>query len=71
MLLITVRGITDAQAVRRTTVSGLSLGGIIKHISRGEQVWTQIMVRGTESHRKACWTWGSTSWPTTKRLQRC
>ncbi|WP_328485027.1 DinB family protein [Streptomyces zaomyceticus] len=46
LLLITVRGISDAQAARRTTVSELTLGGIVKHLSRGEQVWTQIMVRG-------------------------
>ncbi|MET9323571.1 DinB family protein [Streptomyces sp. NPDC003038] len=46
LLLITVRGITDAQAAQRTTASELTLGGIVKHISRGEQVWTQIMAKG-------------------------
>ncbi|OKK03741.1 hypothetical protein AMK26_20170 [Streptomyces sp. CB03234] len=46
LLLITVRGITDAQAARRTTVSELTLGGIVKHMARGEQVWTQVLVKG-------------------------
>jgi uncharacterized damage-inducible protein DinB len=46
LLLITVRGINDAQAIQRTVVSELTLGGIIKHLSRGERVWTQILVEG-------------------------
>ncbi|MDT0460659.1 DinB family protein [Streptomyces sp. DSM 41527] len=46
LLLITTRDVTDAQAAERTTVSELTLGGIIKHLARGEQVWTQIMVKG-------------------------
>ncbi|MBC9727861.1 DinB family protein [Streptomyces sp. TRM68367] len=46
LLLITVRGLTDAQAARRTTVSELTLGGIVKHLAQGEEVWTQIMVKG-------------------------
>lgn len=46
LLLITVRDITDAQAATPTTVSELTLGGIVKHLTRGEQVWKQIMVNG-------------------------
>ncbi|MFB7585928.1 DinB family protein [Streptomyces sp. NPDC056169] len=46
LLLITVRGISDAQAAQRTTVSELTLGGIVKHLTRGEQVWTQIIAKG-------------------------
>jgi uncharacterized damage-inducible protein DinB len=46
LLLITVRGLTDAQAARRTTVSELTLGGIVKHLAQGEEVWAQIMVKG-------------------------
>jgi hypothetical protein len=41
-LLITVRGLSDAQAAHRTTVSDLTLGGLIKHLTQGERVWTQI-----------------------------
>ncbi|MFD7241039.1 DinB family protein [Streptomyces massasporeus] len=43
LLLITVRGLTDAQAGRRTTVSELTLGGIVKHLATGEEMWAQIM----------------------------
>jgi len=46
MLLITVRGVTDDQARQRTTVSDLTLGGIVKHLARGHQVWAQILARG-------------------------
>jgi uncharacterized damage-inducible protein DinB len=46
LLLITARDITDAQAAKRTTVSELTLGGIVKHLTRAEQVWRQILVKG-------------------------
>ncbi|WP_435191603.1 DinB family protein [Streptomyces sp. bgisy126] len=46
LLLIAVRGITDAEAARRTTVSELTLGGIVKHVARGERVWTQVLAEG-------------------------
>jgi uncharacterized damage-inducible protein DinB len=46
LLLITARGLTDAQAAQRSTVSELTIGGIIKHLASGERVWTQIMVKG-------------------------
>ncbi|MFD5160472.1 DinB family protein [Streptomyces hawaiiensis] len=45
LLLITVRGLTDAQAARCTTVSELTLGGIVKHLARGEEAWTHVMTR--------------------------
>ncbi|MFI2205121.1 DinB family protein [Streptomyces sp. NPDC020192] len=46
LLLITVRGLTDADAACRTTVSELTLGGIVKHLARGERVWAQILAKG-------------------------
>ncbi|MFI6371461.1 DinB family protein [Streptomyces sp. NPDC050546] len=46
LLLITVRGLDDARAARRTTVSELTLGGIVKHLAQGEAAWTRIMVEG-------------------------
>ncbi|MEU9605639.1 DinB family protein [Streptomyces sp. NPDC048057] len=46
LLLITVRGLTDAQAAERTTVSELTLGGIVKHLARGEAVWAQVVTKG-------------------------
>ncbi|MGW0865318.1 DinB family protein [Streptomyces sp. NPDC002611] len=46
LLLITVRGLDDEQAARRTTVSELTLGGIVKHLAQGEAAWTRVMVKG-------------------------
>jgi hypothetical protein len=43
MLLIAVRGLDDAQAAARTTVSALSLGGIIRHLAQGNRAWAFIM----------------------------
>ncbi|WAC57472.1 DinB family protein [Gordonia sp. SL306] len=34
---VTVRGITEEQARKRTTVSDLTLGGLVKHLALGEQ----------------------------------
>ncbi|MFD9307003.1 DinB family protein [Streptomyces sp. NPDC060048] len=46
LFLITLRGLTDEQAARRTTVSELTLGGILRHLVSGERAWTQILVEG-------------------------
>ncbi|MCP3804253.1 DinB family protein [Allokutzneria sp. A3M-2-11 16] len=40
---VTVRDLTDADVAKRTTVSELTLGGIIKHLTQGERAWTHIM----------------------------
>jgi uncharacterized damage-inducible protein DinB len=42
-LLITVRGIDDEQAARRTTVSELTLGGVIKHLAHTERSWIHAL----------------------------
>jgi len=42
----TTRGLTDEQAARRTTVSELSLGGLIKHVTLTEQQWIDFIVEG-------------------------
>lgn len=38
----TVRDLTDEQAARRTTVSELCLGGLIKHVTRIEKSWARF-----------------------------
>ncbi|MFD4690757.1 DinB family protein [Streptomyces sp. NPDC058463] len=43
LLLITVQDITDTQVAERSTVSELTLGGILNHLTQGERVWTHIM----------------------------
>jgi uncharacterized damage-inducible protein DinB len=45
-LRFTVRDITDEQARRRTTVSELTLGGLIKHVADTERTWARFIVEG-------------------------
>jgi len=42
----TVRGLSDEDARRRTTVSELCLGGLIKHVSEVERRWASFIVEG-------------------------
>jgi uncharacterized damage-inducible protein DinB len=42
----TVRGLSDADAARRTTVSELCLGGLIKHVTLVEQNWVDFIRNG-------------------------
>ncbi|MFE0590802.1 DinB family protein [Micromonospora echinospora] len=42
----TVGGLTDEQAARRTTVSELCLGGLIKHVAGVEERWLRFVVEG-------------------------
>jgi len=48
-LLHTVQGLTDDQARQRTTVSELTLGGLVKHTSRIEAGWVDFIVEGPSS----------------------
>lgn len=48
-LLQTVDGLTDEQAASRPTVSGLCLGGLIKHVTNVERRWTLFAVGGAEA----------------------
>ncbi|MFR9780754.1 DinB family protein [Micromonospora sp. MS34] len=45
----TVQGLTDEQAGRRSTVSELCLGGLIKHVATTEQRWMRFAVGGAEA----------------------
>jgi Protein of unknown function (DUF664) len=42
----TVAGLTDRQASRRTTVSELCLGGLIKHVTLVERAWASFITDG-------------------------
>jgi hypothetical protein len=42
----TVAGVGDEDAARRTTVSELCLGGLIKHVTSVERGWASFIVRG-------------------------
>ena len=41
----TTQGLTDAQAAATPTVSALSIGGIIKHVSATEAAWASSYAR--------------------------
>jgi uncharacterized damage-inducible protein DinB len=45
----TLNGITDEEAGRRTTVSELCLGGIIKHVTQVELRWVDFIERGPDA----------------------
>lgn len=45
-LLCTVKGLSDEQARQRTTVSELTLGGLIKHVARTEKGWVDFVLDG-------------------------
>lgn len=48
-LKYTARDLTDAQAAQRTTVSVLSVGGLIKHVTATERAWRAFAVGGAEA----------------------
>src|SRR3954452_18478571 len=43
---VTVQGITDEQARTRSTVSELTLGGLVKHVAATEQQWARFVQEG-------------------------
>jgi hypothetical protein len=43
---VTVQGISDEQARTRSTVSELTLGGLVKHVSATEQHWARFVQEG-------------------------
>ncbi|UUU32994.1 DinB family protein [Streptomyces sp. CA-210063] len=45
-LRLTTRDLTDEQAGRRTTVSELCLGGLIKHVTSAERGWADFILNG-------------------------
>jgi uncharacterized damage-inducible protein DinB len=55
-LRYTVRDLTDEQAAQRTTVSELSLGGLIKHVAITERQWIRFIQDGP---RAMSWEGGS------------
>jgi uncharacterized damage-inducible protein DinB len=45
----TANGLTDDQARTRSTVSELTIGGLIKHVTRVEERWANFMEQGTSA----------------------
>src|SRR6202000_1736614 len=50
-LRFTTGGITEEQARQRTTVSELTLGGLIKHVTAVERSWQHFIVHGPSGAR--------------------
>jgi hypothetical protein len=51
----TTRDLTDEQANVRSTVSALTLGGLIKHVTEVEQQWARFAVDGPEAFAGESW----------------
>lgn len=49
LFLRTVEGIDDDQARKRTTVSELTLGGLVKHVAKVERQWVEFIERGPDA----------------------
>jgi len=45
-LRYTAKDLTDEQAAQRTTVSALSIGGLVKHVTDTERGWARFIVEG-------------------------
>jgi hypothetical protein len=52
-LRFTTRDLTDSQAAQRTTVSALTLGGLIKHVAGVERGWMAFASGGAEGMASA------------------
>jgi uncharacterized damage-inducible protein DinB len=51
----TVQGITDEQARTRSTVSELTLGGLVKHVAQVESTWARFIVEGPAEQPDVDW----------------
>lgn len=61
-----MRGLTDEQATRRTTVSELTLAGLIKHVGHTEEHWAGFAQRGAEAFDTG--NWSEEAWQAEWRL---
>ncbi len=57
---------TDEQARQRTTVSELTIGGLIKHVAATEASWIAFVVGGPEAMMSGAGDWGD--WASQHRL---
>ena len=55
----TVRGMSDEQARTRSTVSELTLGGLVKHVADTEKLWAQFIVDGPA---ESAVDWANVDW---------
>jgi Protein of unknown function (DUF664) len=55
-LRFTARDVTDQQARQRTTVSELTLGGLVKHLAEIERIRADFVVNGPAADPGIDWT---------------
>jgi uncharacterized damage-inducible protein DinB len=55
LFLATVAGLTDEQARARPTVSELTLGGLVKHVSSTERGWAHFILDGPGEEPQLDW----------------
>ena len=55
-LRFTARDLTDEQAATRSTVSELTIGGIIKHVTVAERTWARFIVAGPADSGSPDWS---------------
>jgi uncharacterized damage-inducible protein DinB len=61
-LTLTARGLSDEQASTRSTVSELTVGGLIKHVTQAERNWAAFILRGPESMVQDDGAWDVEDW---------
>jgi uncharacterized damage-inducible protein DinB len=49
LLVLTVRGLSEEQIRLRPTASGLCLGGILTHVTTGEERWSSFIAEGASA----------------------
>ena len=59
LFLVTVHGISDHQARERSTVSELTLGGLVKHLAATEHTWARFVREGP---RPSEVDWANVDW---------
>ena len=67
-LKVTARGLTDEQANTRSTVSALTVGGIIKHVTEVERNWADFILNGPGAPTYDDGDWNAEDWEAGFRL---
>ena len=67
-LKLTAQGLTDEQANTRSTVSALTVGGIIKHVTAAERNWADFIVNGPAATTYDDGDWNAEEWEAGFRL---
>src|SRR3954463_3611706 len=52
---VTVRDLTEEEARTRSTVSELTLGGLVKHVAQVERTWARFVLEGPAEQPDVDW----------------